>query len=366
MTKARNRVSSISWVFLWREKSMVRIREGLTVGAVTWVVLLSLVCQPALGRDVKLVIHPQKVSAEVGKYSLLPPQASLTDGDAPSLYENAVKALPADDTEWNDIYEWLAMPLDQLPLEEVQAALEHQKESLDAVARAARCRECKWTKRTTRAVMANDAEYRRLGSIIRLRTRYELAKGNWEGAIHAMQTGFGMAKHLAQAPAVIQFIVGVGVARLMHAEVEEFVQRKDTPNLYAALAALPRPFADPEKAIENDPKPASSRLSRALGGKQAESELKAAYDTVRASARRLDGGLAALQCIEAIRSYTASHGGQLPQTLAEITELSVPTDPVSGEAFRYTRTGSTAVLESAAPAGGEEEDRLGYEIVLKE
>ena len=80
----------------------------------------------------KLVICPQKASAEAGKYALLPPQASLTEGDAFSLYEKAAKALPAD-TDWNQVHDWLAMPLDQLPQQEVQAMLERLRESLDGV-----------------------------------------------------------------------------------------------------------------------------------------------------------------------------------------------------------------------------------------
>jgi hypothetical protein len=343
---------------------MVRVREGLTVGVVTWVVVLGLVCQSAPGREVKLVLCPQKVSAEAGKYSLLPPQASLTDGDASSLYEKAVKALPAD-ADWDQIYKWLAMPLDQLPLQEVQAALEHHKESLDAVARAARCRECKWPKLTFEATIAGLSQFRQLGFAARLRARYEIAQGNREGAILALQTGFGMCRHLAQAPTLVQFIVGVAIGRMMRAEVEEFVQGKDAPNLYAALTALPRPFADAEKAIENDQKTFPSQLMGALAGKQTNSEIKATYDGVRAMAKRLDSDLAALQCIEAIRSYVASHGGQLPQTLAEITEVSVPRDSVSGEAFRYTQTGLAAVLESSAPPDGDNKDAVHYEIAVK-
>jgi hypothetical protein len=57
--------------------------------------------------------------------------------------------------------------------------------------------------------------------------------------------------------------------------------------------------------------------------------------------------------------------GQLPGTLAEITEVSVPAEPITGEAFRYERTGSTAVLESSIPAGGNEKDRIRYEIAVK-
>ena len=129
--------------------------------------------------------------------------------------------------------------------------------------------------------------------------------------------------------------------------------------------ALPKSLADAEKAIENDQKTVSSRLLGALGGKQADSEIKATYDGVRVTAKRLDSDLAALQCVEAIRSYTASHDGQLPQTLAEITEVSVPMDSISGEAFHYTRTGSTAVLESSAPPDGDNKDAVHYEIIVK-
>ncbi len=344
---------------------MVRVRERLIVGAVTWLVLLSLVCQSALGRDVKLPICPQKASAEAGKYSLLAPQASLTDGDAAVLYDKAAKALPSDDADWVQIDIWLAMPLGQLPLQEVQVVLERQRESLDGVARAARCRECKWPGLTLEATMANLSEYRRLGFTVRLRTRYEIARGNLEGAILAMQTGFGMGRHLTQAPTLIQFIVGVAIGRMTRAEVEEFVQGKDAPNLYAALTALPRPFADAEKAIESDQRTFPFQLVGALADKRLESETKAHRDRIRTSAKRLDSDLAALQCVEAIRSYTASHGGQLPQTLAEITEVSVPKDPISGDAFRYTRTGSTAVLESSTPPDGDVKDAVRYEIVVK-
>ena len=57
--------------------------------------------------------------------------------------------------------------------------------------------------------------------------------------------------------------------------------------------------------------------------------------------------------------------GQLPQTLAEVTEVSLPKDPMNGTAFRYTRTGATAVLESATPAGGGAKDVTRYEITVK-
>ncbi len=94
-------------------------------------------------------------------------------------------------------------------------------------------------------------------------------------------------------------------------------------------------------------------------------ETKAEYDPLLVLGKRLDRDLAILQSVEAIRSYAASHQGQLPQTLAEITEVSVPKDPMSGATFRYARTGATAVLESPALPGGEKREELRYEIVVK-
>ncbi len=48
--------------------------------------------------------------------------------------------------------------------------------------------------------MASLPEYRKLGFLVRLQARYEIAQRNYEGAIRALQAGFGMGKHLTQAP----------------------------------------------------------------------------------------------------------------------------------------------------------------------
>ncbi len=340
---------------------MARLCGDWAAGVTAWVIVLGLVCESVLGREVKLEIRPQKVSAEAGKYVLLPPAASQTDGDAVPLYEKAVNELPAD-TDWGQIHDWLALPIEQLPLQEVQRVLERHTESLQAVTRAARCRECKWPRLTMEEAMANLPEYRMLGFVIRLQARYEIAQKNYEGAILALQTGFGLGRHLTQAPTLIQFLVGVAVGSIMCREVEVFGQADSAPNLHAALATLPRPFTDVEQAIEKE---RSVLLGLAeLASKQVASQMKATHDGVRGLAKRLDRDLAALQCIEGIRSYAASHGGQLPETLADLTEVSVPKDPVTGEAFRYARTGATAVLESPAPAG-DEKGGLRYEIIVK-
>jgi len=335
---------------------MVCVRERWAAGIAAWAVVLGLVCESAPGREAKLVICPQKASAEAGKYVLLPPAASLTDGEAAALYGKAVKLLPGKAAA-EQVQQYLQMPIDKLPADQAEQALKQYRESLRCAAQAVKCRQCNWSAgESEEEEVASLKACRELAYSIRLWARLEVSRGAYEGAILALQTGFGMARHMGQTPSTMGFLHGVSVAAVMTREVEQWVQMDGAPNLYAALAALPRPFVDAEKCIEGETGATSSLLP---------AESKAIYDPLLVLGKRSDRALAVLQSVEAIRSYAASHNGQLPQALADITEVSVPKDPISGEAFRYSRTGVTAVLESPAPPGGEKKQELRYEITIK-
>jgi hypothetical protein len=59
---------------------------------------------------------------------------------------------------------------------------------------------------------------------------------------------------------------------------------------------------------------------------------------------RLDRRIVALRVIEALRIYTAAHNGILPETFDQITEVSVPEDPATGEPFIYRADDGAAIL----------------------
>ena len=80
--------------------------------------------------------------------------------------------------------------------------------------------------------------------------------------------------------------------------------------------------------------------------------------------RRADTRLNALQCLEAIRDYAATHNSRLPATLSDIGHLDVPKDVMSDRGFEYLRTSAGATLQSAIPEGGNERDTVRYKIVL--
>jgi hypothetical protein len=75
---------------------------------------------------------------------------------------------------------------------------------------------------------------------------------------------------------------------------------------------------------------------------------------------RNDRQVATLRVIEAIRMYAATHDGQLPNTLSDITEVPVPDDPVTGLPFEYKLENSKARLSGPTFR----DVALNYEITM--
>jgi len=65
------------------------------------------------------------------------------------------------------------------------------------------------------------------------------------------------------------------------------------------------------------------------------------YISMRSAQRKI----AALRIVEAVRHHLAMHGGKLPDSLDEITELPIPNDPLTDEPFLWKVTGNTATLK---------------------
>lgn len=92
-----------------------------------------------------------------------------------------------------------------------------------------------------------------------------------------------------------------------------------------------------------------------------------AMTSVKKAEVRGEREFALLRALSALRLFASQHG-RLPASLADITDVPVPEDPVHGAPFVYRAIGPTsAVLEAPSPPGGDHR-RLGtvrYEIELK-
>jgi len=342
---------------------MASLRRDVIVGGLVWLVGAGAVAVPGLGREVPLAIHPAAMGADSGVFSLLPEAEVLIEGDAVPWYGKAVNAMPKASRD-KQIRQWLDLSVTQLPMQQAEHVIQEHMDSLRAVVKATRCKQCTWPEWEPGGTPMNLTAYRNLAFVVRLWGRLEIARGGHEGAMLAIQTDFKMARHLAEAPSIVQTLVGIAVGASICGEVEQFVQTENAPNLYWALAHLPRPFADVENAIAREKKAVAAQVDEELL-KQLESQKEAGYERVRELAKSLENHIGVLQCAEAVRSHAAGHGGQLPQDLGHIAGVSLPTDALSGKAYVYRKTGAMAVLESAIPPGGNEKDQTRYVISVR-
>ena len=91
-----------------------------------------------------------------------------------------------------------------------------------------------------------------------------------------------------------------------------------------------------------------------------------AIGSVHFAAAKGDRSIAMLRVIEALRIYAAGHEGRLPEKLADISEVPLPIDPTTGQAFSYQKSGDTAILESPYPPGRSPRDGLRVEVKVRD
>lgn len=93
-------------------------------------------------------------------------------------------------------------------------------------------------------------EARSLARLLVLKAQYQRETGDFEGLQHTMADGFRLAKFLGDGETLIHQLVGIAIARMMTYEVEHAIRTGDCPNLYWALASIPRPYVSMNNSIE--------------------------------------------------------------------------------------------------------------------
>ena len=314
----------------------------------------------------ELGFSPAKATETAQKYRLLPTTDEQTDADAVPLYQKAIQSL-TQDYQPKQFSDWRSLPPDQLPVEQVESALNKLKPTLDLLTQATKSKQCNWPfikpEQAQQQLMDDLSKYRQFAFILDVQTKLQIAQGRYDQARETLKTSLTMAKHLGDAPTLIQGMVGISIAALNQSRIEQWIQF-DAPNLFWALADLPQPLVNITKAIkiETDNLKNYNILIRG----QFEKQLKPAHDKVRKQMNHVDRKVAALQCIEALRLFAGSHDGKFPQMLSDVTEVKIPVDPVTKKSFSYKSTGSEAVLELLeATEGSEDRDAVRYELKLK-
>ena len=190
------------------------------------------------------------------KHLLLPGVLDRTDGDAMGIY-NIALAMALQREGFDKTAEEARRLLTKTPLGDlrrstVQGIIDSVR--IRQLELAARRETCRWDlpvrEEGYNLLLPSLGTYRSLATLLALEARLLVAEGRHDRAIHKLQSGLAMARHVAEGPTLINDLVGTAVANRMLDRVVELIGSADSPNLYWALSDLPRPFIDLRKAME--------------------------------------------------------------------------------------------------------------------
>jgi hypothetical protein len=214
---------------------------------------------PKAGEPIPLTVEPALLPSP-GKYHLLPSFREQTPGNAAVLYYRAGAMLfegdlleKIRDSAW---YMWLEVPLGDLPLKEAADKLQGVERFLQEIDRGSLCRSCNWQLESRPEgyglLLPEIQGYRIVASILAVRARYHMRRGELTEALASLRTGYALGYHMGQGPSFIHMLVGAAMVTIMNGQLDLFVQQPGAPNLYWALATLPQPLFDGQAALREE------------------------------------------------------------------------------------------------------------------
>ena len=216
------------------------------------------------GRSVtvyRMEISPAAAPVPAFKHRFTVPPHLTVPGNAATHYlqsfgERSLDApwQAAQDKFGTDVVDWIGdIPISQLPLEKVREAAglfdSYVKNHLQ---RATRCRDCDWgmEEESLSGVEAigylfpSVQQTRSIARVLRLRTRLAIAEGRYDAAVEQIRMTYQLGRNVGQMKFLVANLVGIAEIGMAHKSVTDFIARKDSPNLYWALAELPDPMVD--------------------------------------------------------------------------------------------------------------------------
>jgi hypothetical protein len=219
-----------------------------------------------------IALRPAAEPVPALRYRLVPEQTKLVPGNAANFYYRAVimmkeayaglaarekaqpGAFPAS-VEQVASYTWPRCSIGEIPREQARKYLEPFQAALKEVELGASRSTCEWEfdQRTEGVylMLPEIQEMRRLARQVMLKARLAILDGATADAMHWIETGLVMGRHVSEGPLAIQAFVGIAVDRQMIRCLEDLIDSPAGPNLFWALADRPRPFIDMRRPMED-------------------------------------------------------------------------------------------------------------------
>lgn len=346
-------------------------------------------------------------------YRLLELKTEQTDADALLLYLKAFAADP-NHPEQQPNHDFIAAQLQQpaksMDMPAVEAELNKCRDKLALLQKASLCKRIQWPVIKQKyqwnideemmlwAVMPDEnngyeppvyksTEYldfmqtvQQYGKLVALKVRFHIAKGQYEMAAEWLKAGLCMGRQMVVNSNTQMGMVATAHTATMLQQVELWAQTPGSPSLYRSLQDVPRPFLQSRSLVSLiEPESDDNRRSRKMPGNmepmfgmEEPQQEKDAKDTailpdysgeqIALAMSRIDRFVAILECLEGLRYYAALYDGLPPASLSDISEIRLPTDPITRQAFAYTR--GEAGLTLKAPDWDDKNEPAVFSYVL--
>jgi hypothetical protein len=228
--------------------------------------------QPPAPPPTEITLRPAGEPVPALKYRLLPDRRALVPGNAAVFYHRALEFSadirgrrliqrstankpPVKSVE-EQVASWVSGPIGQIPREEARQQLAHFENALKEVELGATRSYCDWEfdlrKEGFSLLLPEIQEMRTIARLVALKARLAVLDGKTDDAVHWVQTGLAMGRHVGHGPIIIQGLVGVAIDSVMLKCLEDLIQAPGTPSLFWALADRPRPFLDMRYPMEGE------------------------------------------------------------------------------------------------------------------
>lgn len=213
-------------------------------------------------REYRLSVDPARQPEPALKYSLQPGFLQQTPGNGVPYYYRALLMYQQSSAETRDAVEqWLDQPSGDLELGKVKRTLDRLSNVFHSLRTASLREHCDWQWRIGDLERPSEVfsfllpelgKARSLGRLLALRARVEIAEHRYEDALDTLAIGYKLARDVAEPPTLVNDLVGIAIAEVMTVELIGLIDAPDSPNLYWALAELPRPLIDMRPAMQHE------------------------------------------------------------------------------------------------------------------
>lgn len=218
-------------------------------------------------RIVKLELSPAAEPSPALKYTLLPPVEQRQPGNAAPRYYRAMilhletmsnQTAEARREHTDAMNKLLEQPLANFDLSLSQRLFPESSGVMSELRAGVLREKCDWSLQLQTLeglevlgfLLPDLQQMRGMNRFVTIDARRQIVQKNWDKAIEDLQSGYQIGIHCNEEPILICNLVGIACASQMNNVVEQMCGQPDSPNLYWALAMLPRESWSMQRSID--------------------------------------------------------------------------------------------------------------------